>query len=113
MGSDGQQIDSGAVSRGLSLVYSEICMFKQIYTKIQSICSLKKSENDLRDLIIIVSIMFTKKAMDMAINSLLHCRYNCQVKHHCSNNFVPHLESDIVENRDAFHGGFHHFGQNL
>ena len=48
MGSDGQQIGGGAVSRGLSLVYSEICMFKQIYTKIQSICSLKKSENDLR-----------------------------------------------------------------
>ena len=91
MGSDGQQIGGGAVSRGLSLVYSEICMFKQI-TKIQSICSLKKSENDLRDLIIIVSIMFTKKAMAMAINSLLHCRYNCQVKHHCSNNFVPFRE---------------------
>ena len=51
----------------------------------------------MRDLIIIVSIMFTKKAMAMAINSLLHRRYNCQVKHHCSNNFVPHLENDIVE----------------
>ena len=28
---DGQQIGGGAVSRGLSLVYSEICMFKQMY----------------------------------------------------------------------------------